>query len=285
MSQMLSFNGRIISRSGFCLPPANRAFRYGDGIFESIRVQQGKPLWIQHHYKRLSKSADKLKFNIDNDWSQEFFEDTIISLQNANHNSNTTSRIRFSLFRNDGGLYTPFTNNASYLIESEPLDQNQYVLNTKGISIVIYPDIQKQYNILSGIKSINAQLYVLASIHKRNNGYGDALILNEEGMVSEATSSNIFIYKNGKLITPPLTQACVEGVMRAVIINIVKEIGLPFEEEKVSPDDLLHADEVFLTNAVMGIKWVKGYDNKKFSNMISTELVKILNDKALQHFI
>ncbi len=285
MSQMLSFNGRILSRSDFCLSPANRAFRYGDGIFESIRVQQGKPLWTKHHYNRLSGSADKLKLHIQHEWSQKVFENAITSLHNANHNNNATSRIRFSLFRNDGGLYTPFTNNASYLVESEPLDQDQYVLNTKGINVVIYPDIKKQYNILSGTKSINAQLYVLASIYKRNNGYGDALILNEEGMISEATASNIFIYKNSKLITPALSQACVEGVMRSVIIDIVNKIGLPFAEGKISPDDLLHADEVFLTNAIMGIKWVKGYGNKKFSNKTATELVKHLNERALQNFV
>lgn len=285
MSQMLSFNGRIISRSDFCLSPANRAFCYGDGIFESIRVRQGKPLWIEYHYNRILKSADQLKLNINPEWSIELFKDTITSLHNANHNSNTASRIRFSLFRNDGGLYTPYTNNASYLVETEPLDQNQYVINTKGINIVIYPDIKKQYNILSGMKSINAQLYVLASIYKRNNGYGDALILNEEGMISEATSSNIFIYKNSKVITPPLSQACVAGVMRAIIIETVKEIGLPLEEAKVSPNDLIHADEIFLTNAIIGIKWVKGYENKKYSNKISTELVQNLNKKALQYIV
>ncbi len=285
MSQMLSFNGRIISRSDFCLSPANRAFRYGDGIFESIKVQQGKILWGDHHYNRIIKGADWLKINMQPEWSKELFNETILSLHNVNHNSNTSSRIRFSLFRNDGGHYTPFTNNASCLVESEPCDQNQYVLNTKGINVVIYPDIPKQYNILSGIKSINAQIYVLASIYKRNQGFGDALILNEEGFISEATSSNIFVYKNSKIITPPLEQACVEGVMRTTIIEIINEIGLSFEESKVSPGDLLQADEVFLTNAIVGIKWVKGFGEKKYSNKLSTELVSCLNKKASQHFV
>ncbi len=285
MSQMLSFNGRIISRSDFCLSPANRAFLYGDGIFESIKVQHGKILWENHHYGRLMKGADRLQLNIQYEWSKQAFSETITALHNRNHNNTTSSRIRFSLFRNDGGLYTPFTNNASYLIETEPLDQNKYVLNTKGVSVIIYPDIPKQYNILSEVKSINAQLYVLASIFKRNQGFGDALILNDEGMISEATSSNIFVYKQGRLITPPLSQACVEGVMRTVIIEVVSEMGLSFEESKVSPDDLLLAEEVFLTNAIVGIKWVRGFGEKKYANRLSTELVVRLNKKASQFII
>ncbi len=282
MSHMLSFNGQIICRSEFCLSPANRAFRYGDGLFESISIRQRKILWESHHYQRLLKGADILKLNLHPEWSPIFFNKTITSLYNINHKNNASARIRFSLFRNDGGLYTPFTNNASYLIESEPLDQNQFVLNTKGIDVAIYSDIPKQYNILSGIKSINAQLYVLASIFKRHHGYGDALIINEEGMISEATSSNLFMYKKDKLITPPLSQACVEGIMRAIIIEIVNETGIPFEEAKISPDDLVTADELFLTNAITGIKWVKEFKGKKYSNKLSTELVARLNEKASQ---
>lgn len=277
---MLSFNGKIISRSEFCLSPANRAFRYGDGLFESICIRQGKILWETEHYQRLSKGADLLKLNLHPEWSQEFFNKTITSLFNVNHKNNASARIRLTLFRNDGGLYTPFTNNASFLVESEPLDNNHFVLNTKGINVAIYSDIPKQYNILSGIKSINAQLYVLASIFKRHYGYGDALIINEEGMISEATASNVFIYKKGKLITPPLSQACVEGIMRAIVIKIVNESGVSFEEAKISPDNLVEADELFLTNAITGIKWVKEFSGKKYSNKLSTELIDKINDKA-----
>ncbi len=285
MSQMLSFNGKIISGAGFCLSPANRAFRYGDGIFESIRVNHGKILWAEHHFNRLLKGAELLKLNINPEWSKEVFNQTITTLHNRNHAGKTSSRIRFSLFRNNGGLYTPYTNNASYLIESEQLDLNQYVLNNKGVDVIIYPEITKQYSILSGIKSVNAQLYVQASIFKRNHGFGDALILNEEGMICEATASNVFIYKNGRLITPPLSEACVEGVMRTVIIEIANEIGLSFKEVQISPDDLYLAEEVFLTNAIAGIKWVKGFGNKRYANKLSTELVDLLNKKASQEVI
>ena len=276
---MLSFNGELVSRKDFCLSTANRAFRYGDGVFESLRVHQGKVLWIEHHYRRLCKSIAALHMNMHDDWSAEYFEQITNTLLTANHSPESSARIRFSVFRNDGGLYTPFTNNASYLIESETIDQESYLLNTKGISVVPFEEIKKSCNILSPLKSINAQLYVLAAIYKRNLGFGDALILNEEGLVAEATSSNVFMYKSGKIITPALSQACVEGVMRAVIIEIAHLNGIPVLETKISLDDLASAKEVFLTNAVQGIRWVKEFQGKRFGNEMALWLTDQLNEK------
>ncbi len=279
---MLSFNGHLVSRKDFGLSTANRAFRYGDGVFESMRVRRGQIMWLIHHYQRLNRSIAALHMNMHDDWSAEYFEKTINALLNSNHTPESAARLRFAVFRNDGGLYTPFTNNASYLIESETIDQENYVLNTKGLSVVPYFDIKKTCNILSPLKSINAQLYVLASIYKRNLGFGDALILNEEGMVAEATSSNIFIYKSGKLITPALSQACVEGVMRAVIIETANQKGIPVLETKISLDDLASAKEVFLTNAVQGIRWVKEFKGKRFGNEMAEWLTAQLNERAIK---
>lgn len=279
---MLSFNGHHIRRDNFSLSTTNRAFRYGDGVFESMRVSRGQIPWLDHHYQRLTKSITALQMNMPDKWSGEYFENTIKALFHANHNPQCSARVRFSVFRNDGGLYTPFTNNASFLIESEAIDQEHYVLNTKGISVVPYTDIKKAFNILSPFKSINAQLYVLAAIFKRNLGFGDALILNEEGMVAEATSSNVFIYKSGKLITPALSQACIAGVMRAVVIEIAHQQGIAIIETRISLEDLASAEEVFLTNAVQGIRWVKEFKGKRFGNQLAAKLTDQLNERAMK---
>lgn len=279
---MLSFNGQLVSRQDFCLSTANRAFRYGDGFFESMRVHHGTAIWLKYHYQRINKSVAALHLNMPDEWSEEFFSISIKSLFNANHNPESAARVRFSVFRNDGGLYTPFTNNASFLVESETLDHENYVLNTKGITVLPYPDLKKAFNVLSPLKSINAQLYVLASIYKRNLGFGDALILNEEGLIAEATSSNVFLYRSEKLLTPALSQACVEGVMRAVIIDIAHQQDIPVLQTKISLDDLASAEEVFLTNAVQGIRWVKEFKGRRFSNEMAEWLTAQLNEKAMQ---
>lgn len=279
---MLSFNSQLVSRKDFSLSTTNRAFRYGDGVFESMRVQRGKILWLEHHYRRLSKSIAALHMNLQDDWSVEYFEKIINTLLIANHSPESSARVRFSVFRNDGGLYTPFTNNASFIIESETVDHESYLLNTKGISVVPFEEIKKSCNILSPLKSINAQLYVLAAIYKRNLGFGDALILNQEGMLAEATSSNVFMYKSGKLYTPALSQACVEGVMRAVIIEIAHQLNIPILETKISLDYLGSAEEVFLTNAVQGIRWVKEFQGRRFGNEMAVWLTDQLNEKAMK---
>ena len=279
---MLSFNGQLVSRKDFCLSTANRAFRYGDGFFESMRVHHSTAMWQKYHYQRINKSVAALHLNMPDEWSEEYFTLSIKSLFNANHKPESVARVRFSVFRNDGGLYTPFTNNASFLIESETLDHENYVLNTKGITVLPYPDLKKAFNILSPLKSINAQLYVLASIYKRNLGFGDALILNEDGFIAEATSSNVFLYRSGKLLTPALSQACVEGVMRAVIIDIAHQQGIPIIETNISLDDLASAEEMFLTNAVQGIRWVKEFKGKRFGNEVAARLTDQLNERAMK---
>ncbi len=182
--KMYSLNGQIIQQDEFSLTPANRAFRYGDGVFETIRVAGGRVLWSPLHFARVTKAAAMLHLNLTEQWALPYFEEVITALVTANHGECCHARVRFSLFREDGGRYAPITNNASFLIESEGLDQSFFELNNKGLLIDIYPEIRKQGNMLSGLKSINAQLYVLASIYRRDKDLGDILILNEEGFVA-----------------------------------------------------------------------------------------------------
>ncbi len=277
MSGLLSFNGKIIRSDEFCISPQNRAFRYGDGVFETIRIHRGITLWEDLHFQRLQTAATKLHLNMLPGWSAESFSRYLTELFHANHKQDKAARVRLSLFRNDGGLYSPYTNNASLLIESEPLDQDAFALNAIGLTIGVYDEIYKPFNALSSLKSINAQIYVLACIHKRDKGLGDMLLLNDQGMIAEATSSNVFIAKNGQLFTPALSQACVEGVMRAVVIWLAGDIGMRVNETKISLNDLEDADEVLLTNAIQGIRWVRQFNHKKYQNKIATELVEALN--------
>lgn len=280
MSDLLSFNGKIIRRDDLCISPQNRAFRYGDGVFESIRNHRGITLWEDFHFKRLQTAAIRLHLNMLPGWSKESFSAILKELYMANHKKDKAARLRLSLFRNDGGLYTPYTNNASLLIESESLDQDTFTLNAIGLTIGVYHEISKPFNALSSLKSINAQLYVLACIDKRDKGLGDMLLLNDQGMIAEATSSNVFIVKNSQLFTPALSQACVEGIMRDVVMELAGDIGMRVNETSIALDELEDADEVLLTNAIQGIRWVRQFNQKKYQNKIATALVEALNIKV-----
>ncbi len=277
---MYSLNGKLIQQDVFSLSPANRAFRYGDGVFETIRVAGGRVLWSPLHFARMSGAAAALHLNLCKHWSLPYFNEVISALATANHGEGCHARVRYSLFREEGGHYAPITNNAAFLIESECLDQGLFDLNNKGLLIDIYPEIRKPRNMLSPLKSINAQLYVLASIYKRNKDLGDILILNEEGFVAEASSSNIFLVKGGCLITPGKAQGAVAGIMQQVIRQLAKENDIPVTASPISPDDLLAADEIFLTNAIQGIRWVMGFRQKRYYNNFSRQIMRLLNAKV-----
>ncbi len=277
---MLSWNGRLIPEDDFSLLPSNRAFRYGDGLFETIRVSQGSPLWADKHFDRLTRGLHLLQINPGDDWSEDLFTAAIKELVAANHHETGSARVRFSAFREDGGLYMPLGNSASWLIDSEMLDQGSFVLNNKGVHVKEYAGIRKGVNKFSSIKSINAQLYVMASLYKREFGLGDCLILNEEGNIIEATSSNIFIVREDQLYTPPLDQGCVEGIMRRVVMEIAAENGWKVTEKPLNSIELENADECFLTNSIQGIRWVSLYNNKRFYNALSRKLITQLNAKA-----
>lgn len=280
MPGFISFNGKIIRRDEFAISPQNRAFRYGDGVFESIRMHGGVTLWEDLHFKRLQKAARKLHLKMIPGWSETSFNTYLSDLYQANHANEKAARIRLSLFRNDGGLYTPLTNNASIVIESEPIDHDAFALNAIGLSIGVYDEIPKPINALSSVKSINALIYVLTCIRKRDLGLGDMLLLNDQGMIAEASSSNIFMVKDGQLITPALSQGCVEGVMRTVVMELAGDIGMRVKETSIALNELNDADEVLLTNAIQGVRWVSQFNGKKYQNKMATALVEALNIKA-----
>ena len=279
---MLSWNGRLIAEDDFSLLPSNRAFRYGDGLFETIRVSRGHPLWADKHFARLTHGLQLLQINPGNNWSEDLFTGAVKELVFANHPETGNARVRFSAFREDGGLYMPLGNSVSWLIESEILDRENFVLNNRGIHVKEYTGIRKAVNRLSSVKSINAQLYVMASLYKRESGFGDCLILNEEGNIIEATSSNIFIVHQHHLYTPPLDQGCVEGIMRRVVMETAAENGFEVTEKPLDPNELERADECFLTNSIQGIRWVGLYNNKRYYNAVSRKLIPLLNDRTLR---
>ena len=278
--KMLSYNGKVLPEDEFSLSPRNRAFLYGDGVFETIRVAAGKVLWASYHFDRINYAAGKLHFNTGSSWSLTMFENAVIELADAAHGPGSNARVRFSLFREEGGLYAPFTNNASYLIESEELDIPNYTLNNKGLLTDVYPEISKPLNALADIKSINAQLYVLAGIYKRDKGLGDVILLNQEGHVAEAGSSNIFLVRKNRLITPAADQGAVDGIMRRVILQLASDHDIPVAERVVSTADLESADEIFLTNAIHGIRWVMGFRQKRYYNSFSRQIMRLLNAKV-----
>jgi branched-chain amino acid aminotransferase len=271
------FNGQFFSGNQPVLGINNRSFAYGDGLFETIHAYgtQGKHLNL--HYDRLTNSMKLINLEMPSFFTMEFLGREITRLLNKNRHFQST-RIRLSVFREDGGFYTPAKNSTSIVLQSIPLAENFYPYNQKGLIVDIFTEIKKPNNILSPLKSSNALLYVMASIYKERIGVDDCLLINEQNRLIEATSSNLFLVIGNQLYTPSLSEGCVDGVMRKLIIQLAIDSGHKvYHQTQVDTDMLNKADELFLSNAVFGIKWIVGIRHKRYFSAVSRKLSQLLN--------
>lgn len=267
-------NGHLISIYEPTVAFTNRAFRYGDSLFESIRLCNNHLMFLREHVNRLKIGMTVLRMNLPAELSTENMHEFIMHL--LKHNSHApNARIRLTVFRNDGGFYTPETNDISFLIESEELP-GPYELNQKGFWVDIYADIKKPINKLANIKTGNALMYVMAGIAKQSMKLDDCFMVNENGTICESINSNIFAVKNGTLYTAPLSEGCVAGIMRKQIMGLATENKILTFESPLTSYTLLNADELFLTNSISGIQWVGQFKEKFYTNKVAQFLFEKL---------
>ncbi|MFI5137768.1 MAG: aminotransferase class IV [Sphingobacteriales bacterium] len=271
----INFNGEILPADTKLLTLKNRAFRYGDGLFESMRLMKGQLKFADLHADRLQRGMKALKIDSYSQMDAWFLKEKAGDL--ARRNKARHGRLRLTVFRDAEGLYTPAQNKMAWCLEIQPSDEPRYFLNAKGLIMDIFADLPKPTNYLSNIKTCNSLVYVMAGLYKTQNNLDDVFLLNQHGFLCEAGSSNIFIWYQKHLYTPALSEGCVEGVMRQVIIKIAKQNNIPVTEAQISPDILYEADEVFLTNAGRGIQSVMGFGVRRYFNELSKLLMDELN--------
>ena len=276
MSKYVNNNGNLISTDTYAIRAGNRAHLYGDGLFETIRVLKGHPINLQNHLNRLTAGMKMLQMHPQDEFDIAFFEREIHALLTKNELTGS-ARVRLSVDRKPGGNYAPITNHIDYLMEVEQVIPDCFELNPKGLSIDLYDDMKKPINILSPYKTKNCLLYIMGKLKAKELGVDDLLILNDKLGIIESTSSNLFIVSNGVLYTSGLDLGCVGGTMRMQIINLAIKHNIKVYECNISPQNLLAADEVFLTNAIKGIVWIASYRTKEYGNKVSGQLVNYLN--------
>ncbi len=270
-------NGEILINNGPTLEAANRAHLYGDGLFETIRVRNGQAINLEIHFLRLVEGMAVLKMRIPNYFTADFFRQRINELL-IKSNITEGGRVRLSIDRASGGTYKPDTNEVTYFIEAFPFQNNEFVLNTKGLEVDLYTKVKKEKNIFSNFKTKNGLLYIMAAIEAKEKGLDDLLITDSKGNILESTNSNIFLVSNGVLYTPGLDEGCLGGTMRMTIINLAIENKIKIYESSITPQNILIADEIFLSNAINGIVWVSGYRTKRYMNNMSKMIVQLLNN-------
>lgn len=269
-------NDEFIDKDLPMVGASNRGLKYGDGLFESMRMQGGKLMFAELHADRLFAGMKALKMDGGNLMDAWFLKKKTAELARKNKCGNN-ARFRLSIYRDGAGFYQPESNKCGYFLESTSADAG-YPLNSKGLIIDVYDEIPKPLNILSNYKTSNALIYVMAGIFKSQNRLDEAILLNQNGFICEAISSNVFVVYNKQIFTPSLAEGCIGGVMRAVILRVAMEQNMPITEAQISPQILNEADEIFLTNAAGGIRWVMGYGRRRYFNEVSRFLSAKLNE-------
>ncbi len=275
MPVFINFNGELVPINTPLLDINNRAFRYGDGLFESMRLMNGQLKFAEFHADRLQKGMRALHIENITLFDAWFLKDKAEELAVMNKAKN--GRIRLTVYRDSDGLYTPTGNKAGWCMELQADDYSQYILNTRGLITEVFTELTKPLNYLSNLKTCNSLVYVMAGLHKNQVKADEVFILNQNGFLCEAMSSNVFVLYQGHLYTPALSEGCVAGVMRQVVIRLALQHNIPVTEAQINPEILNQAEEVFLTNATRGIQWVIGSGIKRYFNRTSKLLMEELN--------
>ncbi|WP_299003256.1 aminotransferase class IV [uncultured Tenacibaculum sp.] len=265
---MVNFNGALIAENEVQLSTQNRAFKYGDAIFETIKVVNGKVVFLEDHYFRLMASMRMLRMKIPMEFTLEFLQEEITKVVKELSEA-STYRIRLTVFRKDGGLYTPVTNEIDYIIEGSPLEHT----DKKVYKVDVFKDFYNYSGLLSTVKTTNRMLNTLAAVFAEENDLDNCILLNERKGVVEAINGNLFIVKGNVVKTPALTEGCIKGIVRKKVIDIIeKHPDYTIEETAISPFEIQKADEVFITNAIIGIQSVTNYRKKEFSIEITNKI-------------
>lgn len=274
---MINFNGKIINSEDNFLSK-NRGFLYGDAVFETLKIVDNKILFFEDHYFRLMASMRIVRMNIPLNFTMEFLEDQILEVVNANSCSDS-ARVRMTVYRNDGGFYAPDTNTVSYSISSKPLENKKYFFSNDKYEVDLYKDFFIAKQLLSTLKTNNKIVNVTASVFAKENDLNNCILLNNEKNVVEVLNGNLFLLFGNKLVTSPVSDGCLNGIMRKQIINLAKKIeGIEFVEESISPFDIQKADEIFITNIISGIQPITNYRKKSFETVFSKIFIEKLNE-------
>lgn len=272
VTNRINLNGQLLDNLPEPLGQAQRALYYGDALFETMRMFDGCLPFLNRHWERLASGMQILGFDLSDDWDAEFFDTQIQRISPSN------ARVRLTVWRSPGGRYAPMKNVPQFLISAESLPTAKPEWLASGLEIGICHSVRLPVDAFSNLKTLNAPRYVAAARDAMANGWDEALLLNAYERVCEATSSNVFWWEDGQLCTVPLSEGCVAGVFRNFLLETMPNLGISVMEKVATPDTLLAADEIFLTNAVRGITPVRIFAGQSRTSMLTHQLFGQVNN-------
>jgi branched-chain amino acid aminotransferase len=276
---MIYFNGALLEENTV-LSTENRGYAYGDALFETIKTSGGKILFWEDHYFRLMASMRIMRMEIPMNFTMEFLEAEITKTLEANQLQKASARVKLTVHRKEGGLYTPKTNEIDFTIAVKPIQDDFYLIQDAFYEVDLFKDYYVAPGLLSTLKTNNKALNVIGSIYAKENALNNCLLLNTNKHVVEALNGNVFLVKGNIIKTSPLGDGCLKGIMRTQLMNIINALPeYELVEESISPFELQKADELFITNVIVGIQPISKYRKKVYKNEVSKLLLQKLNIK------
>ena len=276
---MINFNGTLTETPQFSAH--NRGMLYGDAVFETIRYSGGKLFFWEDHYFRLMASMRILRMEIPMGFTLEDLQDELLKVVETENLKDKAASLRLTVTRNEGGKYLPEDNNVSFYIFAKELKDPFFTLTEDHYEVELYKDHYVNADLLSTLKTANKIIHVTGSIFAKENDYANCLLLNTNKSVVEALNGNLFLVKGSTIKTPPLDEGCLRGIIRKQLIEIIAKLDdFTLEEAAISPFELQKADELFITNAIVGIQPISKYRKKTYTNTVAKNLLGKLNTKA-----
>ncbi len=234
------FNGKFYPSGERIVGADNRGLRYGDGLFETMRVSQGQIQFAAWHFERLFYGLQLLGFELPARFTASTLAAQVVEL--CTKNQLTHARVRMTIFRGDGGLFDPENHFPNCVIQAWPLPDAHFNLNENGLVTRVFAAARKTADDFSLLKTNSCLPYTMAALFARQHQLNDALVLNASGRIADSSIANVFIIKNEAISTPPLAEGCISGVMRRFVLDSLPRLGFTVAEQPLSVEALLQAD-------------------------------------------
>ncbi len=278
--EFYNYNGKLYKQDEKLISINNRGLRFGDGLFETMKSNANELYFAADHFNRLLNGLEVLQFKVPIHFTIEKLTQQVHNLLKKNAHQKI-ARVRFTVFRRDGGLYDEVDPVPDYLIQTWALPDTAGQWNSNGLVLGIYSDAKKSCDILSNLKHNNFLPYVMAAMQSKKQKWNDAIVLNTAGNLCDTTIANIFLVKDEMVYTPSLDEGCIAGVMRKNIISKLAANNILVNETALTENDLMEADEVFLTNSIYNLRWVQSIEAKKYSNNFTQKIYSLLSPTIL----
>lgn len=276
LSAMINFNGQLSSRESFRVSLNNRAFRFGDSLYEEIKIVGQTILFWESHYFRLMAGMRLLRMQIPVHFNMEFLETEI--LKTCANRKAEAQLIRLTICRKDNKNLLAKNQSVDFYIETSSETGAAYKPFNGKFEVGLYKDFYENTSLLSTIETSSNLIPILSKIFADENGLDECLILNANKNVIGAPVGNLFLTKGHSILTPPAEDGCKKGILRNEIIKLIKKsVSYQLEETSISPFELQNADEMFLAHITFGIIPISKYRKKEYTRQTADYILENLN--------